>query len=443
MGVVRTGCVVLLAVTVGFWSPAGEASLAAAQAFSSGSTGSDGALNLGTACSSPYPADPASCYVQLPPNGVLNYTTVTIPFGKTLKFKKNSLNTPAILLAQGPVTVAGSIQVRNGGYAYPTINNFDESLPGPGGFAGGPNGQPGLGPGGGQVTGGNARHGQWVGPLSLIPIIGGAGGAGYYCSRGGGGGGALAIASSASIAVSGTIDAQSNGAPGCVSAVDLGSGGAIRLVANSVTVGGFLIAGGNTGLSVNDGVIRLEAGPGAVSVSGYVYPPAVIAEFNPGVVPTAIPSLSIVSVGGYSVPTYTGQRIDMADVLLPRQMPDPINVVIVASNIPVGTAVDLKFGTGNAGSVTPGVLAGSTASSTATVSVSGLNRTQLAYLFVSASFSVAQGAAAGNPAGPNQVAQVKASAPPGGATQFAFFRNDGTRINDRDVPPTILQQYRR
>jgi len=52
-------------------------SLAAqAQTFSSGSTGADGALDL-TA---------GDREVQLPESGVLNYTTVNIPEGKTLTF---------------------------------------------------------------------------------------------------------------------------------------------------------------------------------------------------------------------------------------------------------------------------------------------------------------------------------------------------------------------
>jgi len=169
----------------------------------------------------------------------------------------------------------------------------------------------------------------------------------------------------------------------------------------------------------------------------------VISAINPTVFSSAVPALTIVSVGGYAVPTFAGQRFDTVDVILPMQLPDPISVVVAATNIPVGSQVHMSFGTGNTGTVTPGTLAGSTLSSSATVRVAGLSRTQLAYLWVHATFAVSQGADAGNPEGPNQIAQVQASAPPGGATQFAFLRKDGTRINERDVSPQLLASFRR
>ena len=69
-----------------------------AWSFTSGSTGADGPFNptINTA-------------VQLPPSGVLNYTTVNIPTGVTVTFLKNATNTPAVILATSDVTIAGSI----------------------------------------------------------------------------------------------------------------------------------------------------------------------------------------------------------------------------------------------------------------------------------------------------------------------------------------------
>ncbi len=444
----RLGGVVLLALSVGLSTPSAETATTKAQAFSSGSTGADGALDLANICTSPYPVgDPNSCYVQLPPNGILNYTTVNIPSNKVLKFRKNLQNTPVVLLAQGNVTVAGAIQIQGGDFPLNSPNSIDYSLPGPGGFRGGSSGQPGFGPAGGLASGsGTLRHAKWAGPLSLVPIIGGSGGGGSgpsCCTAsdvGGGGGGAIVVASSSSISVLGSIYANGTG----VSSNGYGSGGAIRLVANSIAViaPGVLLANGGIGQPAYQGMIRLEAPLGAVNLTGFTQPAAIIAPINPAIVASATASLTIVSVGGFVVPAYSGQRTDTVDLILPMQLPEPINVLVAASNIPVGTPVQLQFGTTNAGSVTPGVLAGSTSSSSATVTVSGLNRTQLAYLFVSATFSVAQGAAAGNPEGPNQVAQIKASSPPGGATQFAFLRKDGSRINERDVPPQVLKPFR-
>ncbi len=438
MRIATTGIVLLTAVTVWVGSlSAGTPSSPPAppQAFSSGSTGADGALNLATTCSSPVAVDPASCYVQLPPSGVLNYTTVNVPVGKVLKFRKNLQNTPVIILAQGDVTVAGVIYIGYGDFAPPS-GVYDTIYPGPGGFRGGAHQQPGFGPAGGTAT---SPHATWVGPLSLVPIIGGSGG--FGTSVGGvGGGGAIAIASSRSISVTGHINANSGQH---FSGSGAGAGGAIRLVANSVHIGGSLNAPGGLNSISGQGLIRLEAPLGAVTMSGSSHPAAIIAPINPAIFPSAASSLTIISVGGQAVPAYAGQRFDTVDLLLPMQLPDPINIVVSASNIPVGTPIQVSFGTGNTGTVTPGTLAGSLQASTATARLSGLNRTQLAYLYVHATFAVLQGADAGNPPGPNQVAQVQASAPPGGATHFAFLRKDGSRISERDIPPQVLTSFRR
>jgi len=232
---------------------------APALAVNSGSTGSDGALNPTT-----------NVEIALPPSGILNYTTVNIPVGVTVKFKRNAANTPVYLLASGDVTVAGSIDIR-GADAKPTGTDGDgnqatQGMPGdggPGGFAGGRGGKDdaaqrtaiirggaGLGPGGGPggLEGGDgcstlagyykyigvgggygatsykiqtvASCGAGYGPFGasygsalLQPLIGGSGGGGgrggtnYPGSGGGGGGGAILIASSGTLKVTGSIDA--------------------------------------------------------------------------------------------------------------------------------------------------------------------------------------------------------------------------------------------
>lgn len=159
-----------------------------AWAFDSGSTGADGAL-----------APTVSGTVDLPASGVLNYTTINIPAGVTIKFKKNALNTPVYLLASGNVTIAGRIDLtgedsKHSG-TFGDGNQADDGIPGlggPGGFAGGRggrddvalradiiNGGVGLGPGGGR---GSISRGNGC--------FGGAyyhyhGSGGSYASRGG------------------------------------------------------------------------------------------------------------------------------------------------------------------------------------------------------------------------------------------------------------------
>ena len=72
-----------------------------AQNFDAGSNGSLGALSV---------AD-ADVTVDLPPDGRLHYTTVTVAAGRTLRFTRNALNTPVQLLAQGDVLIDGVISV--------------------------------------------------------------------------------------------------------------------------------------------------------------------------------------------------------------------------------------------------------------------------------------------------------------------------------------------
>ncbi|MFN8000558.1 MAG: hypothetical protein U0X75_06020 [Acidobacteriota bacterium] len=71
--------------------------------FNSGSTGADGAFN-----------PTQSQQIQLPESGVFNYTTVNIPVGVLITYKRNSRNTPVTILASGNVTISGVIDVSGG-----------------------------------------------------------------------------------------------------------------------------------------------------------------------------------------------------------------------------------------------------------------------------------------------------------------------------------------
>src|SRR2546426_11062582 len=188
--------------------------IAMAQTFNSGSTGADG------------PFSPtATTTLTLPPSGVFNFTTVTIPAGVTVRFTKNAANTPVTILASGDVTIAGTIDVSgspggagsgqtlltpNGGGGGPGGFNGGSGANGiasttggtglgPGGGAGGEAGAQGSGQGGGFGTAGGAScfggvGGVAYGTAALLPLIGGSGGggqgAGFGSSGAGGGGGA-------------------------------------------------------------------------------------------------------------------------------------------------------------------------------------------------------------------------------------------------------------
>jgi hypothetical protein len=376
---IRSSLLVATAVAVMF----GWRGHAAAQTFASGSTGALGAL-----------APSSNTTVALPPDGVLNYTSVTIPAGVTVTFQPNAANTPVTLLATGDVTIGGTVSVDGG----PGANNTSSTvraaggLGGPGGFKGGdgglisgPGAGPGQGPGGGAPNGGGGTYGAPASFTSLLPLFGGSGGAGtghHGCcgngGGGGGGGGAIVIASSTKISVSGTVSAN-GGACGGPNAAGGGSGGAVRLVAPEIAGAGSVRAvGANCGGGEGFGRIRLEAF--AVNFSGSVNPPMnsgtttsaapgpVVAASSPALV--ALPTIAVSSVGGISAPATPGGSYSVADVSLPAGTANPVPVVVTATNTPVGATVTVALHPSTAARTTYTVgLSGSFSSSTGTASV--------------------------------------------------------------------------
>lgn len=191
--------------------------------------------------------------IVLPTNGILQYSSFTVPRGVTVTFQKNTNNTPVTILVSGNVTLYGTINVSGSGAACSGTacggNLGDDGQPGlggPGGFdggfggysanfggAGGQTGGSGKGPGGGNPGSGytcwstgkggggggyasaadggdgwcniRAAGGVAYGQSTLLPLIGGSGGGGgsagynYSGAGGGGGGGAILIASSGTI----------------------------------------------------------------------------------------------------------------------------------------------------------------------------------------------------------------------------------------------------
>ena len=222
---------------------------AAGTNFNSGSDGHLGALNVTT-----------DTTLDLPPDGIFHYTTITVAGGATLRFNRNALNTPVYLLATGDVTISGTIDVSGG-----SPNGRTPGPGGPGGFDGGWGGNggtgfggtgiggDGLGPGGGNhslnvcccyyhswggafATVNSAGSGNTYGNSLCVPLIGGSGGAGTDGNPGGGGGGgggAVLISSSSRIDLYGVVYAR-----GADTYPGPGSGGAVRLVAPLVTGNG-------------------------------------------------------------------------------------------------------------------------------------------------------------------------------------------------------------
>ncbi len=292
------------------------------------------------------------------PSGIWNYSTITIPSGVALSFKKNESNSPVIWLATGEVRINGSVSVK-GSDATTDINPGNEAPGGPGGFAGGLGGRrqdvsgsfagtPGRGPGGGapgaedNQNGGNGgygspgsgdRGGSAYGNRLINPLIGGSGGGGGSSrvtsngGNGGGGGGAILIASSDKILIKGTINADRGNRSSQGTIGGFGSGGAIRLVANRIEGGGNLVARPN-------GRIRTEAF--FVNVSGTIDP------LNTAAPPISVDlqdlgTITITSIAGQVVPLNPTGNTNSPDVIFTEA--GPITVEVTTQTIPEGTVL--------------------------------------------------------------------------------------------------------
>lgn len=401
-------------------------SASAQAAFVSGSTGADGVFS-----------PTVNTQVVLPPSGILNYTTVNIPSGVTVSFKKNATNTPVVILASGNVTIAGGVYVAGSdATATGAAGNGvlgDDGIPGvggPGGYDGGRGGMgtltastasvagAGLGPGGGGggkltasyglYTGGGGGGfgaagvqstsvnycnnpcvggvgGATYGSSQLLPLIGGSGGGGgmgnvYNGGGGGGGGGAILIAASGTVNITGWVyayggiggatDGASSGGSG-----GGGSGGAIRIVATTITGNGALNAAGReAGTTANSYHVGGAGGAGRIRLESETFTRTAVStpahtQGLPGPVFVAgLPTLSITSVGGATVPAEPSGN---ADVTLPATTPNPVAVVFTTTGVPAGNTVrlTLKPVSGAETTVVSPALVGDTTSATASVNI--------------------------------------------------------------------------
>jgi hypothetical protein len=257
--------------------------------------------------------------LDLPDDGIFNFTTVDIPAGTTVKFNRNAANTPVYLAATGDVVIAGILDVSAAAtdILLPPVPANPKQSGGPGGFDGGDGGDesgavghdgggPGSGGGGYSAGGaGNAEAGEqptrystegagFGGPAVSYPdpLAGGSGGGGgsavywfgwYVGGFGGGGGGAVQISTPGSITIDGSILGNgANGGWGYASALAHGgaggggAGGNVELHGATINVGsGALIqvrGGYGGGLSTqpysSDPAAYSSGGDGGM---GYVY----------------------------------------------------------------------------------------------------------------------------------------------------------------------------
>ena len=202
-----------------------------------------------------------------------------------------------------------------------------------------------------------------------MPLIGGSGGWAPPSALGGGGGGAILIAANtisfdttATVYVAG---GSPTGAPGGFP----GSGGAIRLLANTITGPtsshfDHTSAGGGTGL----GRIRVEAT--VIDLPEVIPGPTITFDNDVGPIfpESDAPRLRIVTVNGEPFPADPQADIDTID--LPTEATMPVTLEIEANYVPVGTTVDVILKHENTlTTVTSSPLSGTLALSTATASI--------------------------------------------------------------------------
>jgi hypothetical protein len=289
----RTKLTTLIKAVMGFCL---ITSTAAQAQFSSGSTGADGPLNITT-----------DTTLDLPPDGIFNFTTINVAAGATLTFNRNPLNTPVYLLATGDVVVSGVVHV-NGQNAVGGIPGKG----GPGGFDGGYGAFSSFPPGSGQGPGGGAPgqpgvFGEGItgntniyGNTLLSPLIGGSGGGGNSTSGGSGGGGAILVASSTKVTMN--LNGGVNAGRGVGGAAD-GSGGAVRIVAPVVAGTGTIdVAQSHTGRIRIDSIDRFAHrnlklfGKATRGSQMFVFPPN-------------NPKLDIIHAAGSNIPEGTNAAV--------------------------------------------------------------------------------------------------------------------------------------
>lgn len=194
-------------------------------------------------------------------------------------------------------------------------------------------------------------------------------------SGGGAGGGALLIASSMSITVNGTIQANgglsnTTGLKGSLGGH--GSGGAIRLVASTINMAGVLSVAGESNTR-NDGRARLEAFQIAFPGTFLPRPDRLTLASPFGLyLPTASStpsSIRAVGVNGVAVPPNPTGSFTIPDVTINQST--AVTVEIETHNIPLGTVAKVYFLSENGADqlIDSTPLTGTLSASTATVSV--------------------------------------------------------------------------
>ena len=392
------------------------------------------AFGLGIdACDAGYTV--AEAQIPVPPGGlttgVYEFTTfaaTTSAQHRYLVLVGTSPNVPLTILSQTDISIGGT-----GGYTTTLyVRGWDGRQPldsarnlavvggrgGPGGFDGGASGNggttpgdgaAGLGPSGGQSgsagatsTNGLSGVSAQASPLnpSLVPLSGGSGGGGgagvapappagcngsatgYAGGGGGGGGGALLLAATnrVNLGPGATIWANGGQGGGTYAACGYGGGGAggsIRVVATEITGNATIyLHGGVRGdglVPASGGFIRLESSFNTYSGSISGAAGGSFISFPTAPLPTNQPQLRITAINGTSAPATPSASLTAPDIAFPNAIETPVILNLAASNVPLGTTVNIRVApavgspTTAVSSALDGTVADSTAQATVTL----------------------------------------------------------------------------
>lgn len=366
--------------------------------------------------------------------GVYEFTNVDLTANRHVWVVGHTANTPLSILSQQDIKLFtdgnGFLNVSGTSATWVFNNNsnanfaFAGARGGPGGFDGGAGGNggqnagdggAGFGPEGGaggnaaataaaDFQGGNASPSP-VNP-ALTPLSGGSGGGGaaglagnpstnacapysppavgWGGGPGGGGGGGLLLAASGEVRLNGIIHAN-GGDGGRLQVVNQGqclfggggAGGNVRIVATSFTgsaAGVINVQGGLQGAAsprAAGGVVRIEAASNTYSGSTTGASSGTFVQFPTAPIPTNQPSLRITAVGLETAPSVPSGSVATPDVTFSEAVLDPINVQLAASNVPLGTSINLRIvpAIGSATTATSSALVGSVGNSTANATI--------------------------------------------------------------------------
>jgi hypothetical protein len=220
-----------------------------------------------------------------------------------------------------------------------------------------------------------------------------------------------------------------------------GSGGAIRVVATTISGNGTLsAAGGGYGSSPSAyqrggtgsaGRIRLEA----ETLTRTAGTTPAFTSGSPGTLFVAgFPTLTITSVAGVAAPA---EPTGSADIILPVETPNPVTVTFTTTGVPVGNIVKLTVTPAYGAAVTAlsPALIGTTHNATASVSVNLPTGPSVLSATTTYTIVASQGDALARFAEGERVEQVSLSASPGQPSRVTLITVSGKAY---EVPQALL-----